>query len=99
MRAGASSVSTETALGPTEPAARAERVLRVQRRIVVLPDRGRDAALGEQARRREQRALREDEDVALGRRAQGREEPCDATADDDERQLGVAACISRVRSW
>ena len=37
---------------PAEPAAGAQRVLRMERRVVVLPDRGRDAALGEQARGR-----------------------------------------------
>ena len=67
----------------------------MERRVVVLPHRGSNAALGEEARGREQRTLREDEDVALGRRAQCREEPCDAPADDDERQLRVAAYVSR----
>ena len=66
----------------------------MERRVVVLPHRSCDAALGEEARRREERPLREHEDVALGRRAQCREEPCDAAADDDERELGVVACIS-----
>ena len=78
-----------------EPAARSQRVLRMERRVVVLAHCGRDATLGEQARGREQRPLREHEDVALGRGAQCREEPCDAPADDDERQLRVVACVSK----
>ena len=84
---------------PAEPAARAERVLRVERRIVVLPHRGRDAALGEEARGREQRPLREHEHVALGGRAQCREQPGDAPADDDERQLSCRGLYLAVRSW
>ena len=72
---------------PAEPAARSQRVLGMERRVVVLPHRGCDAALGEEARGREQRPLREDEDVALGRRAQCREEPWRRpAADDDERR-------------
>ncbi len=82
-----------------EPAACSQRVLRVQRRVVVLPDGGRDAALREQARRREQRPLREHEDVALGGRAERREEAGDAAADDDERQLGARGLYLAVRSW
>jgi hypothetical protein len=77
----------------TEPATRAQRVLGVQRRIVVLSDRGCDAALGKEARRREERSLREDEDVALGRGAQGCEEPRYSATDDDERELAVTICI------
>jgi hypothetical protein len=67
----------------TEPATRAQRVLGVQRWIVVLPDRCGDAALREEARRREERSLREDEHVALGRGAQGCEEPRYSAPDDD----------------
>ena len=84
---------------PAEAAARAERVLGVQRRSVVLPDRRRDPALREEARRREQRPLREHEHVALGGGAERREEPGDAAADDDERQARVSWPYSAVRSW
>jgi hypothetical protein len=79
--------------GPAQAATRAQRVLGVQERIVVLPDRRGDAALGEEARRGEQRPLREDEHVALRSRAESCEEPCDSAADDDERELTVVACI------
>ncbi len=82
---------------PTQPAARAQRVLGVQRRCVVLPHRGGDTALREEARGRQQRALREDEDVALGRRTQGGEETGDPPADDDEREIGLRACMRAVR--
>jgi hypothetical protein len=78
-----------------EAATRAQRVLGVQGRIVVLADRGGDAALGEQARRGEQRSFREDEDVALRGSTEGREEPRHAAADDDERELAAGACIRR----
>ena len=53
---------------PAEPAARCERVLSVQGRVVVLAQRGSDAALREIAGRRAQRPLREQEDVCLARR-------------------------------
>ena len=76
-----------------EPAAGPERVFRMESRIVVLPHRGRDTALGEQARGREQRPLRENENVSLGGSTEGGKEPGDASADDDERELGVVACI------
>ena len=79
----------------TDAAARAKRVLGVQRRIVVLAHGGRDPALREQARRREQRPLGQHEHVALGGRAQRREEAGDAAADDDERELGVACVYLR----
>ena len=78
----------------TEPAAGPKRVLGMQRRVVVLPHCCCDAALGEEARGREQRSLRENEDVTLGRSTERGEEPGDASADDDERELGVLACIS-----
>jgi hypothetical protein len=54
--AGASSVRPSTRSGGTGHG-RSEGVLGVERRIVVLAHRGRDAALREQARRREQRPL------------------------------------------
>ena len=55
----------------------------MQRRVVVRHGRG-DPTLGELAVRRQKRPLRENEDLALGGRAQGRREPGDSTADDDE---------------
>jgi hypothetical protein len=73
----------------------AERVLGVQRRIVVLADRGGDSALREQAGRGQQRPLREYQDVALGGRAKRREEPGDAAPDHDEGKLSVSSSISR----
>jgi hypothetical protein len=76
-----------------QAATRAQRVLGMQSRVVVVPDRCGDTALSEEARRREERSLREDENVALGRGAEGCEEPCDAASDDDERQLAVNSCI------
>ena len=80
-----------------EAATGAERVLRVQRRSVVLAHRGRDPSLREQARRRQKRPLREDEDVALGRGAERREEAGDTASHDDEREL--ADLYVRNRSW
>ena len=73
-----------------EAAARAERVLRVQGRVVVLAHGGGDPALCEQARRGEERPLREDEHVALARGAERGEEAGDAAAHDDERELVIA---------
>ena len=78
---------------PTEPATRTQRVLRMQCGRVVRTDGRCDATLREQARRGEQRALRQHEHVALGRSAERREEPGDASADDDERQLLVSPRI------
>ena len=77
-----------------EPATGAQGVLRVQRRRVVGAHRGGDPALGEEARRREERPLGEHEHVAFRGRAQRREEAGDAAAHDDERKLGVAGDIS-----
>ena len=74
----------------------AKGVLRMELRIVVLPDRGRDASLCEQARRREKRPLREDEHVTLGCGAERGEQPCDASTDDDERELAIVTCLSRI---
>ena len=79
---------------PAQAAARAQRVLGVQRRVVVLPHGCRDSALGEEARRGEERPLGEDENVALGGSAERREETGDASADDDERQLLLPSSIS-----
>jgi hypothetical protein len=78
-----------------QAATRAQRVLGVQGRLVVLPDRGGDAALSEEARRGVERSLREDEYVALGRGAEGCEEPRHAAPEDDECELAVRACIGR----
>jgi hypothetical protein len=67
-----------------ETASRAQRVLGVERRRVVIPDRGGDTALGERARRREQRPLGQNEHVSFGRCAEGSEETGYAPADDEE---------------
>ena len=83
----------------TEATPGVERVLGVERRIVVLPHRGGDTALGEQARGREERPLGQHEDVALGRRTQRREQSRDAATDDGESEVGVAECVVLVRSW
>jgi hypothetical protein len=69
----------------------------VQHGIVVFPDRSCDAALREQARRGEERPLRQDEHVTLGSGAERGEEAGDAPADHDEVEFGVAPCVSRVR--
>ncbi len=81
-----------------EATTRAQRVLGVQGWVVVLPDRGGDAALGEQARRGEERSLREDEDVALGRGAEGCEEPSDTAPDDDECEFCARPAIREYGS-
>ena len=79
-----------------QTAARPQGVVGMERRIVVLTHRGRYAALGEQARRREQRSLRQDENVVLGSSAQRGEEPRHASADDDERRLAIGPCLSGI---
>ena len=79
-----------------EATAGAKRVLGMQRRVVVLPDRGGDASLREEARGREQRPLRQDEHVALGRGAERGEEPRHASSDDDERELAIVTCLSGI---
>ena len=80
-----------------EATARAERVLGVQGRVVVLAHGRGDASLREQARRGEKRPLREDEHIALARGAERGEEAGDAASDDDEREL--ADVYVRNRSW
>ena len=67
MRAGASSVSTRTALSRQRPAPGAQRVLGVQRRAVVVGERRGDAALRVPAVRGRDRRLREQEHVASRR--------------------------------
>ena len=81
---------------PAETTSCAERVLGMERRIVVLPHRRRDPALGEETRRREEWPFREDEHVALGRCAQRGEEPRHASADDDERDFAIGRCLSVI---
>ena len=78
---------------PTEPATGAQRVLRMQFGRVVGTDGRCDTTLREQAGRGEQRPLGQHEHVALGRSTERREEPGDATADDDECQLLVSTRI------
>ncbi len=79
----------------TQAAAGPQCVLRVERRGVVLPDGSCDPALREQARRCEQRALGQDEHLALRGRAQRREEARHPAADHDECELRVVARIQR----
>ena len=67
-----------------ETAPRAQRVLRVQRRRVVVRESRGDPALRERAGRRAERALRQHENLALGGRAQRREETGDSATHDDE---------------
>jgi hypothetical protein len=81
--------------GSADAATGSERVLGVEGRIVVLADGGGDPALGEQAGRRQQRPLRENQDVTLGGCAERREEPGDAAPDHDEGKLGISSSISR----
>jgi len=76
--------------------ARSERVLGVERRIIVVPDSSGDAALSEEARRREERPLRENEDVAFGRSAESGEKSCHASADDDERHFAIGTCLPGI---
>ena len=67
-----------------EPPASTHGVLRMQLGRVVVSHRGCDAALGERAGRREQRSLRDEEDVRVARRAQRADEARDAAPDDEE---------------
>ena len=78
-----------------EPTPARTRVLRVQLGRVVVSDRGRDAALGERAGRREERALRDEQDVRVGRRAQRADEARDAASDDEEVGSILGACSFR----
>ena len=75
-----------------EAPARADRVLRVESRGIVVAHRSGDTALSEQAGRREKRPLGEDENLTLGGSAERREEPGDPTAHDDE--VGVLLTMS-----
>ena len=67
-----------------EAAPRTHGVLRVQFRRVVVTNRCRNAALGERAGRRKERAFRDEQDVRVARRAQCADEPRDAAPDDEE---------------
>ena len=80
----------------TQAAAGPERVLGVECRIVVLAHRGGDAALREEASRGEERALREDEHVALGGGTERGEEPRHPSADVDELYVAIGTCLSRI---
>ena len=95
IRAGASSVRTETALGRQSPRPARSVSSAWSDGIVVLSHRRGDPALREEARRREKRPLREHEDVAFGGCAERGEEPGDASTDDDEGKLAVVTCIPR----
>ena len=67
---------------PAEPPPGAMRVLGVQLGAVVLAERRRHTTLGEEARRGEQRSLREHDDVRLARGDERRNETGDTPADD-----------------
>ena len=67
---------------PAEPPPGAMRVLGVQLGAVVLAERRRHSTLGEEARRGEQRSLREHDDVRLVRGDERRNETGDTPADD-----------------
>lgn len=69
----------------------------MEQRIVVVADRSCDPTLRERARRSEKRPFGKNEDIALGGRAERREQPCDPTADDDEVDVRPAMC-PRVNS-
>ena len=73
-------------------AARAERVLGVERRIVIVADCSCDPALRKRARRGEKRPLGEDEDIALGGSAERGKQSCDPTPDHDEVDVRLAMC-------
>jgi hypothetical protein len=77
-----------------EAAPRAERVLRVERRVVVVAHGSGDPSLCQQACRGQERPLREDENITLTRCAERREEAGDSATDHDEREL--ATCISGI---
>ena len=81
-----------------DAAARSKRVLGVELRAVVLAHGSRDPALREQARRREQRALGQDEHLALGGRAQRREEAGHARHRRRRARARSGVSLS-VRSW
>jgi hypothetical protein len=59
---------------------------------VVAADGGRDTALGQHARGGEQRPVCENENIALGGRAQSCEESGDSAADDDEIECVSMRC-------
>jgi hypothetical protein len=77
---------------PAQPATRPNGVFGVERGRIVAADGSRDPALGELTVRREERPLRENQNVALGGRAQGCNEPGDSAANDDEIDFFLARC-------
>jgi hypothetical protein len=82
-----------------ESTASANRVLGMKRWGIVVSYGCRNPTLGELAVGREERSLRENEHVALGGRAQGRDEPGDSAADDDETEcFGVRCAVFRAHA-
>jgi hypothetical protein len=76
-----------------QAATREQRVLRVELGRVVVADRSCDAALRERARRREQRALRDESDSRVGCSAERGEETGDASTDDQEVDRGWCRAV------
>jgi hypothetical protein len=66
----------------------------MEHRGVVLANGGCDTALGKRARRREQRAFRENEHPAFGRGAKGGEEARDSASDDEKVGVVLSWCLS-----
>jgi hypothetical protein len=77
---------------PAQPATRPQGVFGVKRGRIVVADSRRDSTLGEHARGREKRPLRENQNVAIGGRAQGCNEPGDSAANDDEIEFFLTRC-------
>ena len=77
---------------PAQPATRPQGVFGVEHGRIVVTDSRRDSTLGEHARGREKRPLRENQNVALGGRAQGCNEPGDSAANDDEIEFFLTRC-------
>ena len=70
--------------GPRKTATGAQRVLGMELRAVAGPRRGREAALGEIARRSADRSFRDDKHAPIGGGREGGEEAGDPAAHDDE---------------
>ena len=89
---------------PTEAPPRFERVGSVLGRIVVLAQRGSDAALRQITGRRAQRPFRDQRHLCLAGDTQGRVQTCDASAHDHEiaavhfgllwSRIHVSGCLS-----
>ena len=79
-----------------EPATGAQRVVRVEGRRIVVADGGCDPALRERARRGEERALGENQHVAVGGRTERCEEPRYPATDDEEVDVVVARGLGHL---